>query len=82
MDAFQLVVGTDFIVHLPEVEALPLTQPDHLVLDDWYRPEEHTLERSRKQPYNVHLIETLVSEENRMLTAFEHESYQLDPQRL
>ena len=68
-DAFELMVGTDFIVHHPEVKALTLTQPYHLVVDHGYGPEELPLQRCSKQPYDLHLIETLGSEEHRMCSS-------------
>ena len=81
-ETFELAVGTDFVVHHPEVKSLTLTQPYHLVVDHRYGPQEVPLERSIKQPYDVHLIETLGSEEHRMCTVFKHENSQLDPKIL
>ena len=55
-DAFDLVVGMDFIVHPPEVKALNLTQRYHLVADHEYGCEDVPLKQDSKQPYSLHLI--------------------------
>ena len=58
-------MGTDFIVHHPEVKALTLTQPYHMFVDHGYGLEEVSLERISKQSYDLHLIEMLGREEHR-----------------
>ena len=81
-DAFGLVVGADFIVHDREVKALTLTQVYHLVVDHGYGSGEVPLGRCSREPYHLHLSETLGSEEHRMCTMFKNENYKLDPEIL